>query len=293
MLAVSAAIGLSMVAGSQSVSAVGDIFFDGSPGTSAPPRDLGPYRMTPFADDTRAVFTDVTTVPAPGGRTLRFSEAHDLREIGSGWATWSHGYDGDVYISPGTESEIMMPSSVSAFYFYAEPNPFQPIAITAIADDGTSSGPIIVDGDAGARYFGFYGLDGKRIRSIIVESPENFAIGEFGISYEESVSSFFLQRQSGGGGAIIGGAIALAASQNQREAAAAARGAAPVASPPAVTAPRTGDLGPTGPVFIAPPATGNGGLVEASDSNATLMAGLALVLAAGMTLGLSLAHKPR
>jgi hypothetical protein len=202
-----------------------------------------------------------------------------------------------VYTSGALEVEIELPDDASAFYFYAEPNPFSPIAITAVADDGTTSGPVIVDGNAGARYFGFYGVDGKKVAAIVITSPSDFAVGEFGISYDDEPTptpDLFQRRAQSGGGGVIAGAIALAASQNQRELAAANAAAARPASPSAnVTAPRTGDLGPTGPVFIAPPATGEGGLIETSGSNAGLMAVLALVLVSGLTLSLSLARRSR
>ena len=131
--------------------------FDGSPGTAAPPATLGPYTMTPFADDTRPVFDDVSSVPAPTGGVVGFSPDLNHREIGNGWATWSHGYTGDVYYTNGATSATMtLPAGTKAFYFYAEPNPFAVFEITATTNSGTTSGPIPVDGAGGATYFGFY-----------------------------------------------------------------------------------------------------------------------------------------
>ena len=103
--------------------------------------------------------------------------------VGNGWATWSNGYAGDVYATLGALSAtITLPPDTSAFYFYAEPNPFAVFSITAVAQDGTSSGPIPVYGLAGAQYFGFYGTGSARIASITISSDVDFAIGEFGIN---------------------------------------------------------------------------------------------------------------
>src|SRR5437879_3268828 len=72
------------------------IHFDGSPGTAAPPANLGGYAMTAFPADPQADSTDVTTVAGPTG-TLTFTAAVSHRTVPSSWSTWSHGYTGDVY----------------------------------------------------------------------------------------------------------------------------------------------------------------------------------------------------
>ena len=51
---------------------------------------------------------------------------------------------------------MSLPPDTVLFYLYAEPNPFGLFEITAVAQDGTQSGPILVDGFGGATYFGFY-----------------------------------------------------------------------------------------------------------------------------------------
>jgi hypothetical protein len=159
------------------------ITFDGSPGTAAPPGTLGPYTMTPFPADPQPLFTNVSSVAAPTGGSVGFSPSLNHRRIGLGWATWSHGYTGDVYYTNGgTSATMTMPANTVAFYFYAEPNPFGFFDITATAQDGTTSGPIPVDGFAGATYFGFYATGGDTIVSITVGSTVDFAIGEFGIA---------------------------------------------------------------------------------------------------------------
>lgn len=169
-----------LVLGATTVSAT--ITFDGSPGTAAPPSTLGGYSMTSFGDDTRSIPATVSSAPGPNG-DVSFSPSLTHYEVGSGWATWSHGYTGDVYMG-GTSVTMTMPSNTLAFYFYSEPNVFATFSITATADDGTTSGPISVQGHGGAKYFGFYATGGDKIASISVSIPSTalgFAVGDFGI----------------------------------------------------------------------------------------------------------------
>jgi len=164
------------------------IVFDGSPGTAAPPATLGPYTMTPAPDDTRPIGQDVfvTTVPLGIG-DLSFSHQMSHVEIGDGWATWSHGYTGDVYADyVGATVTMTLPPGTEAFYFYAEPNAYGQFSITATSNSGITSGPVQVEGNSGARYFGFYTTDpATTISSITVDvasSASGFAVGEFGIA---------------------------------------------------------------------------------------------------------------
>lgn len=159
------------------------LHFDGSPGTSAPPSTLGPYDMTPAAADSRLIGASVSGVTLPNG-TMTFSPALVHLRVGNGWATWSNGYTGDVYEDFGTTVTMTLPAGTGAFYFYAEPNFFAEFTIEAVAQDGTTSGPVTVNGFAGAKYFGFYGTGGATISTIIVTVPASaggFAVGEFGV----------------------------------------------------------------------------------------------------------------
>ena len=161
-----------------------------STGVGAPPTTVGPYAITPFGPDVRPEFTDVTTVASPACGNISFSPALGKREIGSGWATWSNGYTGSVYrTAPASSTDVVtltinLPAGTSAFSFYAEPERFGLFNVEAIADNGTSTGPILVNGLAGAQNFGFYGI-GNTISSIKVTfaaGARGGAIGEFGIS---------------------------------------------------------------------------------------------------------------
>jgi hypothetical protein len=167
----------------------GEIVFDGSPGTAAPPATLGPYTMTPFGLDAQTIGANVTGVSGPAG-TIGFSPVLNHDRIGQGWATWSHGYTGDVYDTfdsgapDPTQATITLPAGTKAFYFYAEPQQFGTFSVEATAQDGTTSGPISVVGNSGARYFGFYGTGSATLSSITVTTadPTGFAVGEFGIN---------------------------------------------------------------------------------------------------------------
>jgi hypothetical protein len=161
----------------------GSIAFDGSPGTAAPPATLGPYTMTPFGDDGRPEFDMVSDVPDPAG-TIGFSPSLSHRQVPGSWATWSHGYTSDVYFTGGPQITITLPAGTKAFYFYAEPEQFAVFSVQATAQDGTTSGPIPVQGEGGAQYFGFYGTGAATLASITVTTadPSGFAVGEFGIN---------------------------------------------------------------------------------------------------------------
>jgi len=153
-------------------------------GTAAPPGVLGPYTMTPFGPDGRPTFSLVSSVPSPLGGDVDFSIPLDHRTVPFGWATWSHGYTGDVYYGPGTTSvTLTMPAGTGAFYLYVEPNYFSTFTITATAQDGTSVSQSVA-GYEGAAGYGFYGTGGSRISSIQVDllGLSDFAIGEFGIA---------------------------------------------------------------------------------------------------------------
>jgi hypothetical protein len=170
------------------------ITFDGSPGTGSPPATLGPYTMTAFGADSQALGDGATGVSDPAGMigftpTLRHDQVGGPCDEISCWATWSNGYTGDVYdttVVDGdkTQVTITLPAGTKAFYFYAEPNTFALFSVEAMAQDGTTSGPISVNGNAGAKYFGFYATGATTLESITVTTSDSsgFAVGEFGIN---------------------------------------------------------------------------------------------------------------
>jgi hypothetical protein len=177
-----------LVIGCQSVIA-GIVFQD--LGTNAPPANIGGYFMTAFAKDTRPIGDNETQVDVPTAvcrKYIEFSDPMSHYEIGSGWATWSHGYTGDVYFSNGLQTiTIYLPYKTNAFYFYAEPNYFSTFNVEAIANDGTSSGLIPVNGVSGANGFAFYTTGDCNLSYITITAEpgsDGFAIGEFGINLD-------------------------------------------------------------------------------------------------------------
>ena len=87
------------------------------------------------------------------------------------------------------EITVTLPPGTGAFYAYAEPNQFKDFDMSAQAEDGPSSGDLVVHGKAGARYFGFYAHCGHTIKSITYNdagSDSAMAIGEFGIARSSS-----------------------------------------------------------------------------------------------------------
>jgi hypothetical protein len=157
------------------------VFFDGKPGSGAPPSTLGPYTMTSFGTDPQDT-GEVNGVADPAGN-LVFPQSLDHELVGQGWATWSNGYPGDVYVSDDSNTaSVELPAHTHAFYLYAEPNVFADFTVTATTPEGASSGPVTVYGESGATYFGFYATGSKTLSRVTVTADDLVAIGEFGIS---------------------------------------------------------------------------------------------------------------
>ncbi|SER34153.1 kumamolisin [Microlunatus flavus] len=159
------------------------IRFTDANGTGAPPSSLGSFSLHPYPDDSCEPGTSPTSVEGP--RTITLSSALDCYQVGPDWATWSHGYDGVVYVvrdNPGAFSTVtlQLPAGTKAFYFYAEPDEFETFNLMATESSGASSGPLQVYGDSGAQFYGFYAQGSSSISSITVSCDTDFALGEFG-----------------------------------------------------------------------------------------------------------------
>ena len=146
-------------------------------GESAPPPGLGGYAMLPFPADDRPLLEDVTSVPGPTGDVL-FDRPLSHRRVGTGWAIWGHGYDGDLYYTMGEmELALTLPLETGAFIVYASSNCWS--YITATADDGTSLMQYTYWAD-GAVGWGFYTTGEPALTSIAFKATGcDFAIGEF------------------------------------------------------------------------------------------------------------------
>jgi hypothetical protein len=153
-------------------------------GTDGPPPALGGYALTAFAPDPRPLYDPVLDVPSPLGGVVSFDPEALHGRVGEFWYTWSHGYQGDVYIFTGGQGTLTLPPDTGAFVFYAEPGPFQWYDITAVADDGTTLVQSVY-GDSGASGYGFWTDDATPLSSIFVTLPTtslNLAVGEFHIA---------------------------------------------------------------------------------------------------------------
>jgi hypothetical protein len=122
-------------------------------------------------------FDPVSSLTDPFGGTISFTPTVERRYIGSGWATWSHGYTGSVLFSLGSPSIRMdFDGTVTAFGGYAQPNSFSNYDITLGLDDGSTLTKN-VSGSGGADFFGFY--DGSvNWVEFTTDDPNGFAIGE-------------------------------------------------------------------------------------------------------------------
>ena len=151
-------------------------------GDVAPPGSMGPYAMTPFGPDPQAEYAVVSSVASPLYGTVDLSPSLQHLLTPGSWATWSHGYTGDVYYTQGgLSATLTLPALTGAFYLYAEPNPFQVWTITATDQTGISVSQDVY-GYAGAAGYGFFATDGQQVVTITVTSDMEFAVGEFGIA---------------------------------------------------------------------------------------------------------------
>ncbi len=127
-----------------------------------------------------SVYDTIGGLPSSYG-DLTFDIGHSLRMIGQGWATWSHGYTGQVYYNNGSfATGYDMPGGVTAFDAYLEPNPFAQHFFTATGY-GSAGGEVSIDfgahGSAGASHFGFYAT-GETLVRVEIEGSADWAIGE-------------------------------------------------------------------------------------------------------------------
>jgi hypothetical protein len=188
MLAVVGTLLAPALASVPTAQAVGALTFVNG-GTAAPASTLGPFTMTPFNVDPTVDGTPVTSVATPLGGSVTFDHPLVKETVPSGWATWSHGYTGDVYTNADDSFDvntvtIFLPANTLGFYTYIEPNIQNTFNITATTEDGSTSGAVAVSGAGGATYFGFYGDASNPIVSITITAAagaNGFAVGEFGI----------------------------------------------------------------------------------------------------------------
>jgi hypothetical protein len=157
-------------------------------GTSAPPTSVGGCTFIPFNLSAQAAIPDytlVSTIPgAPTGYTLTTSPAVEKRTVPNTWSTWSHGYTGPVFYTSGTSLTINIAPADKGIMLYVEQTTFRYYKCTVSTNAGDNSGPVSIDGNAGARGFAFVSAS-PNINSITINCDPGaggFAVAEFAIS---------------------------------------------------------------------------------------------------------------
>ncbi len=156
-------------------------------GTSAPPASVGGCNFVFFNTAPQAAIPDhtlVSTIPgAPAGYTLTTSYNVDKRTVPTSWGTWSHSYTGPVFFTGSGQTTLTLTISpaVESFMLYVEPNDFGIHNCTVTTDAGDNSGPVLINGFAGARGFAFV-HPSPVINTITITcdaAADGFSIGEF------------------------------------------------------------------------------------------------------------------
>jgi hypothetical protein len=179
-----AAIGFTAIATLNANAAIVTVDDSGSwiNGTNAL-ENLG-FSLVSVPNGLEAFETNLSTLSSSLG-DIEFSPSVKKQQVGTTWKTWSNGYQGEVYFTnEATTLDLKLPNLV-AFDFYAEPNVQTPFKISAIAQSGTATNVLdqIVNGNAGAKYYGFYSDDPlDPIQSIRITSDQGskgFAVAQF------------------------------------------------------------------------------------------------------------------
>lgn len=176
-------LGITLSSATSAPAAIIGVDDSGSPFGQNTIANLG-FNLSNVIDSTAVNDTQVSSLLSSVGIEVNFNPVTIKRTVPSGgWQTWSNGYEGPVYFGYfATSLTLNFSSPVTAFDFYAEPDPFDFFDITAV----TSSGSVLmqsVNGRAGAKYFGFYSdnlID--TISSITISSSEKFAVGQMRLS---------------------------------------------------------------------------------------------------------------
>ncbi|MEW5856857.1 MAG: PEP-CTERM sorting domain-containing protein [Cyanobacteriota bacterium] len=142
------------------------------------------FNMVQVANSSEPEFSIISTLSSPLGN-LTFSPLVQKMNINSGWTTWSHGYTGEVYFSGWNvvTTTITLPTGISAFDLYVEPNLFGLFDIAVTGINGTSTTLLqTVNGLLGAKYFGFYATEGDLLSTIKITDLSNGAALGFGMA---------------------------------------------------------------------------------------------------------------
>jgi hypothetical protein len=155
------------------------ITFSSGPGTGSPPSTLGPYAMQAFAPS-GSTSGAVSAFPGPTGQ---LTVNPQMNFISQSFAAGTSGF----LFSYSTTETLTLPANTGAFYLYAGSacpgcsSPPGAVTITAAAQDGTSSGALIVG--TSPEYYGFYATCGSTLQTVSLSITGSFpTIGAFGIA---------------------------------------------------------------------------------------------------------------
>ncbi len=176
-----AAAAIASTAGASIVGFVGDTTLEGGWYAFEDEFDV---EMTPIIHG-GAPYETVISIDVPEfGGSLDFDAGHSLRHIGYGWASWSHGYTGEVFYNNGVYEmgyDLNM-NGVGAFDAYIEPNGAGAVHMYEVTAFGSAGGEAqavcSAYGDAGATHFGFYAT-GETIVRIEIKGTCDWAMGEW------------------------------------------------------------------------------------------------------------------
>ncbi len=174
-----AVLGLAAAAGADVVGFVGDTTLEGGWYAFEDEFDVD---MTVIHHG-GAVYDTVYGIDVPEfNGSLDFDAGHSLRRIGYGWATWSHGYTGEVFYNNGAFSmgyDLNM-DEVHAFDAYLDHDlgAIHWYEITAYGSGGGEATAELQIQSGGSTHFGFYAA-GETIERIEIEGSGQWTIGEW------------------------------------------------------------------------------------------------------------------
>lgn len=123
--------------------------------------------------------TDFTTTSAVdlAGNPMSLSDPASIRTVGSTWATWSGSYLGQVLYTGLNTLTLTFPTPIKAIGFFTEPNIYDTFKVTFETENTKVSQ--LINGDAGAKFWGWVGDVGEKLVSVTISADSSFAVGDF------------------------------------------------------------------------------------------------------------------
>jgi hypothetical protein len=138
------------------------------------------FETTVYGAENNTISSITLNYGSGAGLTLNVSPNPTILDIPSDWGTWCCSYKGQVLWTGGGSSftfTLLPGEKTRGIGFYAEPDLFSTYSVTLAADNGASLTEL-VNGDAGAQFFGFSAPAGT-VTSFTISSGDDFAVGDF------------------------------------------------------------------------------------------------------------------